>query len=88
VGAAVHQLGQAVDEHRDELADADAVGRQIGAIKQELCAPKPRRAVHSGLVEELAEQVAAVDELADAAGLVRREVAAYLGWRFGGGSIG
>jgi hypothetical protein len=87
VGVAVYTLGQVFDEHRDRLADPDAVERQIVTIRQELCAPKPRRAVLSGLVEELVEQVTPVDELADAAELVRREIAAYLRWRFGGWSI-
>ena len=88
VGAAVYTLGQVFDEQRDQLADPQAVERQIATIRQELCAPKPRRAVLAGLAEELKEQVSSVDELADAAEHVRREMAAYLGWRFGGWSIG
>lgn len=87
VGAAVHTLGQVFDEHQDELADAGAVGRQITMIRRELCAPKPRRAVLAGYVEELTEQVRPVDELADAAEMVRREIAGYLRWRFGRWSI-
>jgi hypothetical protein len=72
------------DEHRDRLADAGAVERQIGTIRQELCASKPRRAVLAALVDELVEQV---EELADAAEQARREISGYLRWRFGGWSI-
>jgi hypothetical protein len=87
VGAAVHTLGQVVDEHREQLADADAVGRQIAMIRQELCAEKPRRAVLAGCVEELVEQVRAVAEVAEAAEQVRTQVSAYLRLRFGGWSL-
>lgn len=87
VGAAVYTLGQVFDEHRDRLADPDAVERQIGTIRQELCASKPRRAVLAGLVEELVEQVSPVAELTDAAEQVRSQIAAYLRWRFSGWSI-
>lgn len=87
VGAAMYTLGQAFEEHRDRLADPDAVERQIGTIRQELCVPSPRRAMLAGLVEELVEQVSAVQELADAAERVRGEIAAYLRLRFGGWTI-
>jgi hypothetical protein len=87
VGAAVHTMGQALEEHQDKLADAEAVRRQIAMIRQELCAAKPRRAVLAGYVEELADQVRPVGELADAAEAVRRQIAAYLRWRFGRWSI-
>ena len=87
VGAAMHNMGLLFDEHRDRLPDADGVGRQIAMIRQELCAPRPRRAVLAACVEELAEQVKPVSELAEAAELVRTELAAYLRWRFGRWSL-
>jgi hypothetical protein len=87
VGAAVHTLGQAVDEHRDRLADPEAVGQQIAMIRHELCAAKPRRAVLAGCVEELTEQVRPVAEVAEAAEQVRVQVSAYLRLRFGGWSL-
>lgn len=87
VGAAVFTLEQVFEAHGDELADAGAVGRQIAMIRQELCAPKPRRAVLAAYAEELVEQVRPVGELAAAAELVRTEIAGYLRWRFGGWSI-
>jgi hypothetical protein len=87
VGAAVYTLGQVFDEHRDRLADAGAVERQIGTIRQELCASRPRRAVLAGLVDELVEQVSPVAELADAAERARTEISGYLRVRFGGWSI-
>jgi hypothetical protein len=45
VGAAVYTLGRVFEEHKDELASADAaaVEQQITMIRQELCAPRPRR---------------------------------------------
>jgi hypothetical protein len=87
VGAAVHTLGQAVDEYRDRLADPEAVRQQIALIRQELCAAKPRRAVLAGCVEELLVQVRPVEEVAEAAEQVRTQVSAYLRWRFGGWSL-
>jgi hypothetical protein len=87
VGAAMYTLGQVFDEHRGRLADPDTVALQIGTIRQELCASKPRRAILAGLVDELVEQVSPVEELADAAELVRRQISAYLRWRFGGWTI-
>lgn len=87
VGAAVHTLGQALEEHQDELADAEAVRQQIAMIRQELCAARPRRAVLAAYAEELAVQVSPVGELADAAEMVRGQIAAYLRWRLGRWSI-
>ena len=83
VGAAVHELGQAVEQHRDRLADPETVRKQIGMIRQELCASKPRRAVLASYVEELAGQVRPVTELEEAVESVRTEIAGYLRWRFG-----
>lgn len=87
VGAAVYTLGEVFDEHRDRLADPGAVERQIATIRQELCASRPRRAVLAALVDELVEQVSAVEELAAAAERARTEISGYLRWRFGGWSI-
>src|SRR5262249_45460149 len=43
VGAAVHALGQALDEHSVHLDDPGAARGQLLAIRAELCEPKPRR---------------------------------------------
>ncbi len=87
VGAAMHTLGQVFDQQRDRLADADAVGRQIGLIREEICATRPHRLVLAGHVEELAGQVRPVSELAEAVEQVRAEIASYLRWRFGRWSL-
>jgi hypothetical protein len=79
VGAAMHALDQVFTQHRDQLADAAPVARQIGAIREELCAARPRRLQLLACLDELACQVRAVDDLADAVAELREETAGYLG---------
>jgi hypothetical protein len=79
IGAAVHTLGRAVEEHRDALADPGAVTRQIVAIREELCADRPDAVLLSAYVEELAGQVRDVDALVEPVEEVRRAVARWFG---------
>lgn len=79
VGAAVHSLGDTLHEHWDDLADPDAVARQILAVREELCADRPHRLLLAGYLDELAGQVREVDDLAEAVQRLRARIDDWLG---------
>ena len=87
VGAAVHALDQALDQHADALEDPGAARDQLLAIRAELCAPKPRRLLIFGYISELAYQVRPVDELTEAAEHLRQQVNGYLRGRLSGWTL-
>ena len=79
IGAAMHSLAEAVDRHRDQIADPEAVAGQVAAVRDLLCAESPSRLTIASYVEELATLVAPVAELADPVERLRRAVTAWLG---------
>jgi Family of unknown function (DUF5955) len=83
VGAAVHTLGQVMNEYADRLDDPEAARNQLLAIREELCEPKPRRLRLASCLEELAAQVRPVGELAEAVEHLREQVHGYLRRRGG-----
>jgi hypothetical protein len=87
VGAAVHVLGQALDEHAGDLDDPGAARDQLLAIRAELCEPKPRRLLLFGYISELAFQVRPVGELTEAVEHLRQQVNGYLRGRLSGWSL-
>src|SRR5882672_12228090 len=79
VGAAAHAVSRVFQEQREQVADAEAVSRQIAAIRVELTAGRPNRFILSGYVNELAHLVRGVDELSATVECLRTAVSGYLG---------
>jgi hypothetical protein len=78
IGAAMHELEDAFARHAADLIEADAVADQLGAVRAELCAPRPHGLLLSAYLEELAYEVKDVDELAGAVAELRARVDAWL----------
>ena len=87
VGAAMHELSLALDEHAGQLADPGAARDYLRAIREELCAPRPGRLLIAGYLKELSFHVQPVGELAEAVEHLRRQVNGYLRGRLGGWSL-
>ncbi|GIH15909.1 hypothetical protein [Rugosimonospora africana] len=78
VGAAAYAVSRVFEEQRDQLTDADAVARQITAIREELTASRPNRYLLAGFVDELAYLVRDVAELGATVECLRTAIAGYL----------
>jgi hypothetical protein len=79
VGAAAHELGLAFDEHREQVADPDAVHHQIVAIREELSSSRPNSMLLAGYLGELHSLVGDEPDLRSAVTRLSEAVAAYLG---------
>jgi hypothetical protein len=79
VGAAAHEVGRILDERQADLADAGSARHQVTAIRAELTADRPNRLVLAAYVDELAQLVTPVEELATAVDRLRAAVTGYVG---------
>ena len=79
VGAAMHAVDVAVEAWRDHLPEPENVTAQLGAVRAELCAERPHKLLLSAYLEELAYEVKAVDELAEAVAELQARVDVWLG---------
>jgi len=79
VGAAAHEVGRIIGERQAELADANSARHQMTAIREELAADQPDPLLLAAYVDELAQLVTPVEELAEAVGRLRAAVTGYVG---------
>jgi hypothetical protein len=87
VGAAMHALSQALEEHAGRLDDPGAARDHMLAIREELCAQKPGRLLLAGHLNELAFHARPVSEFADAVEHLRQQVNGYLRGRLSGWAL-
>jgi hypothetical protein len=78
-GAAMCAVEVAVEAWRDQLPEPENVAAQLGAVRAELGAERPHKLLLSAYLEELAYEVKAVDELAEAVCELQARVDAWLG---------
>jgi hypothetical protein len=79
IGAAMYGVERVLAEERERLAEPDAAAGSLRAMREELCAAAPRRAVLDATLDEFADRVRPVDELAAPIDRLRTEVARWLG---------
>jgi hypothetical protein len=79
VGAAMNAVEVAAEAWREQLPEPENVAAQLGAVRAELCAERPHKLLLSAYLEQLAYEVKAVDELAEAVSELQARVDAWLG---------